>query len=227
MTLVKFVVTENPMAKQWRLQPAQTASCFTAVLGWVLPAPPVDAGVPLQVARILARAFAATGNVTFLSANARGVGLTTWTRIEGGWARTASPSMAERLRGATPFSLFCTREVEHLVKLFDEPTFPWELGGQMVLLSNIDDPFVEISHRSIELLFGPDNPCDTLRNSLPTSTVLVRPGPDGDFAIFASSNRSAWQGVRNQIADQSGALGIPFEVVDEPQFNATCWLRER
>jgi hypothetical protein len=216
---VELVLVENAGSPRW----GPRAAGRSAVLGWVQRRPPVDAGVPPDVAAILSRALCSSGRVTFLSSTRATSAGPAWKQAPSGSARLVPPSLAERLLGGPPFPLFCTRGPEVAVELFDDAVFSWVQGGQLAILSPAEAPPPEVDHQAVGLAFDPGRARDAL---LGEAFGVTLPGPDGDLARIVTWDDDRWAALAGRIADEGARAGVPLVVVNEPELDTKKWFLE-
>lgn len=157
------------------------------LIGWDVEPPPVDAGVPPAVADILVR----------------------------GLCRQAALSYPRGRRAGRDFAWKSTQDArEAIPEIFESAAFPWELQGQVVVLSTPGTQLALDEHH-LEVIARPE-----LFATLHAlgATGLLLPGVDGDVAAlytFASADMPTLTAVLSALAEESGADCVS---VTEPDF---------
>lgn len=158
------------------------------LFGWDVAPPPVDAGVPRAVADVLVRWLCRQATLSYPSAPASG-----------------QPAGGRRLRAGRDFDWKSTQDARAAIPaIFESPTFPWELQGQVVVLSPPGTSLVLGEHH-LEVITRPE-----LFATLQAlgATGLLLPGVDGDVAAlyaFAPTHMPTLTGVLSALAEESGA----------------------
>lgn len=197
--LVALRLVCHPSDPCWELRPTTPPLESRGLLGWIMVAPPVDAGMPTATARIVARTLCHAFQVSFLH-----------------------PSGARASR-RDKYPLLTTRDPATVEQLFYVDEFPWVLRGQIVLLAPPESPPPHISGRQLIELAG-DRVIDAASLARLDFAGLMLPGVDGDFAEFVMLDDHAWRAVREGLAAACAAAGIEFQVVSEPEFRGTKWF---
>lgn len=153
----------DPVNAHWQLGPLPPAQGRMLLIGWRLPLPAVDSGVPEVVAAILARALTSVARVSF----------------------PVSDDAAIALKGeAAIVKLVSTCEAETAVRMFADPGYPWHLQGQVALLSPLHSRAPKIDRKALlSLLSGHWTKPDGQLRQFHSLGILavIRPGVDGDI----------------------------------------------
>jgi hypothetical protein len=158
-----------------------------ALIGWrVQPEERIDAGVPREVAGVLARALAGTALVTFPTSEP----CATTSETDTVQVLEAT-GVFRRLRdhaSRTPSRIFLvsTRQAETVRALFEDGLFPWWMQGTLALLGAPQALAPRIAReRLLSIMDLPPVDWSSL-SELGVAAVLV-PGVDGDVAALFSS----------------------------------------
>jgi hypothetical protein len=194
------------------------------LLGWRQPAEPREAGVPEEVAGVLARALSSVARVTFPASFGGPAASNVWSPMDGDLVRVLTAKgiggrIAAKLRG-TPADLtvISTRRPETVTRLFDDAAFPWWLQGQVVLLSVADAPPPEIDEDSLLSLFGEDWTQQAASVVHLGVEGILRPGVDGDVAGMLTFADAFDQAALNALEKETRLAGFDWEVVREEEF---------
>ena len=123
-----ILLCEEAQEPKWQLQPPPSGRL--ALVGWRLAEERVDAGVPDEVASLLARALTAVALVSFPSSSEpTGAGKTVARPLEPAGRKERLRSVLSR--GPSRFFLVSTRGPEVAKSLFEDPAFPWWLQGHL------------------------------------------------------------------------------------------------
>lgn len=223
--VVEMVLTDEPEPQFLRAAPCRPPLA-QGLLGWIMSNAPVDAGVPEEVQRILASALCRFGRVTFLDSRLGHVLGASWTAIPEGAARVLAPMAMRRLRmlwRQVHFPLLCTNDFMSVRRLFDDPAFPWDQGGQIALLSPLTAPPPDLEYSLVEAVFEPGRAAEILDGREGRPIALMRPGPDGDFAHFITCEAAIRDMLWCQLSEVSAQQSIPFRRVDGATFSRIRW----
>jgi hypothetical protein len=230
-TLVKILATCDPRDRVWELPelPAAEGTASVALVGWVLSCPPVDAGVPAQVAEILAGALTTRYGLTFLDPTAA-AGLPPpdrWSPAAAGWVRGLRSGERRRVLGAPVLPLLSTDRPDVAIRLFSAEGFSWDQRAQIVALtSSASEPpdlpyaFYDqwLRHRRLD--------AHAIANEKRVEGLLI-PGPDGDFGGLLFLNPTARDQLLVTLSNQYGNANVEFAVVPEGEFRSTRWYRSK
>ncbi|HVT09756.1 MAG TPA: hypothetical protein VHO67_19980 [Polyangia bacterium] len=167
------------------------------LIGWDIEPPPVDGGVPPTVADILVRGLCRQAALTYPCGRGAGKG-----------------AIGKRLRAGRDFDWKSTQDAhEAIPEIFESAAFPWELQGQVVVLSTPGTPLALDEHH-LNVVARPE-----LFGTLHAlgATGLLLPGVDGDVAAlytFASGDMPTLTGVLSALADESGADCVSLSEAD-------------
>jgi hypothetical protein len=211
----------DPRASEWELGPLPPTGRL-ALIGWRQPVDGVDAGVPTDVAAVLARAWTSAARVTFPStvvepptAGDTGVQETDVVRVLS--TRTfGAPVMAKLKRMPSGTTLISTLRHQTAMRLFEDAGFPWWLQGQIALLSQRDAPAPTIDVDTLVALFEED--WTTRAAALVVAKgieAIVRPGVDGDVAGLWSASNTVEQSIVDALEREARVAGFDWETVPE------------
>jgi hypothetical protein len=210
------LVCHQPREPKWRLQPP-----VSGTLMLVDQRAPLDqereAGVPDEVASLLARALTDVALVSFPCSSER-------VSTDKDHVRVLGPTgLRERLEsafsGAPSRVVFVsTRQPDVTKTLFDDAAFPWWLQGQIAVLSAPDAPPPRVDRRALLGLIEPLHSVDLEALSFQGVAGLMRPGVDGDVAGILASTSDFERQVQEAIRNEAVARGIEWQVVSEDAF---------
>ena len=167
------------------------------LIGWRVEPPPVDAGVPPVVADVLVRGLCRQALLSYPSASA-----------------SANSASGRRLRAGRDFDWKSTQDArEAIPEIFESPAFPWDLQGQLVVLSHPGTRLV-LDERHLEVVARPE-----LFATLQAlgATGLLLPGVDGDVAAlytFDPGDMPTLVGVLSALAEEAGADCVSLTETD-------------
>ncbi|MBL8251624.1 MAG: hypothetical protein JNK31_08150 [Candidatus Competibacter sp.] len=213
-----ILVCREPRGARWQLGDLPLiGEC--ALLGWRLAVAPAEAGVPAEVAKMIAGALTATFRVAFAcskSLRPRGTGWIEgeagdWACVSGGGGRFKA---FWRRESTTPV-LLATRRSEIASRLFDDPVYPWWLQGQVALLWTADAPLPAAESIAWATLLD--------EGWISRATALgaqgaVRPGVDGDVAGLWVTRSALMAQLLNTLEERAGAAGFAYQVLSEEAF---------
>jgi hypothetical protein len=227
VTRASIFACRDPRGREWQLGPLPPGRGRLTLIGWSQPAETRDAGVPENVARVLARALTSVARVTFPSSLVSPIATsmtTVWSPLDGDLIRVLTAKgfggrIVAKLRGTPPhIALMSTRRPETASRLFDDGAFPWWLQGQVVLLSEPDAPPPDIDEESLLALFGEE--WTGRAASLAPAGVqgVVRPGVDGDVAGLVSLNDVFQEAVLTALETETRLAGFEWALLMEEAF---------
>lgn len=191
----------------WRSDVGRTG----ALLEWRVPVRSVDAGMPTEVAQILAVALCRVATVTGCTLTLPpGVGAA-WAPVPGGQACRFDGPWWRRSRD--DIGLLASRDPAVVARFFDDDTFPWSLENQLLVLS-APDAVPALDRAAVEACFAV--PMRITRAQLVEAEVtgLLRAGVDGDVAGLYVPAPDARETVERALADATRAAGAHWEVRD-------------
>jgi hypothetical protein len=199
---------------EWRLHVRPGNGAHVALVGWKTRRPSLDAGVPAEVARLVARAICREAQVTFLDASSFDAGAV-WEPIGDGWRRVVATPTRVTSGGARAFPLTCTANPKIAAQLFADDEFQWVLRAQMGLLGCPGDPPPAVDHAALRTVLQAHNASLTewaLRWSIPG---LVLPGVDGDFLELVAFDDGFAARLHDALVAECHAAKVPWQVVTE------------
>jgi hypothetical protein len=194
------------------------------LIGWSEVGDRPDAGVPDEVAHVLARALTSVARVTFPCSFVNAVATSVWSPLDDDLVRALTGKglggrIVAKVRG-TPaeIALMSSRRPETVMRLFDDAGFPWWLQGQMVLLSELDAPPPDIDEESLLALFGEE----WTKHAASVAPIgiegIVRPGVDGDVAGLLSLTEAFEQVVLAALERETRLAGFDWALLPEKTF---------
>jgi len=224
VTHTSIFACRDPRGLHWQLGPLPPATGRLTLVGWSQIPDPPDAGVPDEVARVMARALTSTARVTFPSSGATEGATRVWSPLGDDLARALSGKgisdrVLGKLRGRPPnVALMSTRRPETAIRLFDDASFPWWMQGQVVLLSDLEAPPPDIDKDALLALFGED----WTKRAAPLAAAgvegIMRPGVDGDVAGLLSLRNECEQVVLDALERETRLAGFDWALVPEEAF---------
>jgi len=224
VTQTSIFACRDARGAQWQLGPLPAATGRLTLIGWKQTPEPHDAGVPEEVAHVLARALTSVARVTFPCSSVKPVATSGWSPVDGDLVRLLTgKGIGERivasLKGKPPdITLISTRQPETALRLFDDPSFPWWLQGQVVLLSQPDAPPPDIDEEALLALFG-ENWTQNAASLAPVGIGgILRPGVDGDVAGLLSLTDAFDQAVFAALESETRRAGFNWALTSEEAF---------
>jgi hypothetical protein len=213
-------VCREPQGDHWQLGPLDGSVDGPLLIGWRVDPTPVDAGLPPQVAQILARSLVHHFLVTCMSSTFSGTAEDGWTPSGSHFIRRlVGRRQSHHFFAGVPAhaTLFATREPAAVVTMLNDACFPWTLQGQVALLS---DPAVppppSFEPDGVEMLC-----CLSWWKSASAIEGLwgaLRPGVDGDIAgvfVADADQRDSWL---SSLKGECHASAFSFEILDNATF---------
>jgi hypothetical protein len=219
-------VCRNPQRACWRLDRAPSAYGHVGLIGWTLSLPPVDAGVPIGIAEILARAMTAVARITFPISELEDTPEYLCADRDEYVVKTLQPQPHKLLHWMVPFppttiNVISTRNADCVVRAFDDAGYPWWLQQQVVLFSTPNAGPPEISLDGILRLIGGrwESDASWLSRTLEI-TAVGRPGVDGDvIGIYTRSDEELMAFLR-ALQSEAKASSAGFRLLSEEDFLA-------
>lgn len=193
---------------QWDAVAYQTrettpAGGHSALLLWHIRPSPVDAGVPCEIAEIVARVLTALGQVAF-----RWSGQPPWPPQEANTIHAPYRGLLQRacdwLMTSWPTDVVVTRSASVAVHLFDHG---WDYQGQVALVIDPKEGAVEPALVALQTLrdwrsFG----------LAPPVHALIAPSTDGDGVLLTATSSEMLEDIVHRLARKFGGAGIEFQV---------------
>ncbi|MBN9124945.1 MAG: hypothetical protein BGO99_08765 [Nitrosospira sp. 56-18] len=225
MTKTTVMICRDPKGLNRQLVPLLPATGAITLIGWKQIPEPVDGGVPNDVAMMLARAFTSVARVTFFGISEADVTSRDWLLLKEDFVRAVNKrgliGRAQQLIDRIPYNavLVSTRQAKTVIRLFDEPAFPWWLEGQIVLLSSTEGPPPLLDIKSVISLLDNDDSSRQRETCLDAGILgIIRPGVDGDIAGFLSLDPSIEAQLLSTLEDESTCSGFDWSVLCEAEF---------
>ena len=188
MTKTAMFACRDPRGAHWQLGPLPYASGRMMLIGWRQTPAPADAGVPDNIAAVLARALTAVARVTFPTSCKTVVPLGEWVPLDGDLARrVGDDGLMGRVSSIvsdvpSAIDLLSTLRPETAAQAFDDAGFPWWLQGQVLILSSARSAAPDIDHATLLSLLTDGWPKRAMELEKHGILGVVRPGVDGDVA---------------------------------------------
>lgn len=206
----------DPVQAHWQLGPLPPAIGRMLLIGWRLPAPPVDSGVPAEVAAALASALTAICAVSF-PVSEDGSNDEDATVLD-------SSNLLERAKTAfrhepLTVKLVSTRHPTTALRLFADPGYPWHLQGQVALLS-LDEAATRDIDREPMLQLMSDAWAARVAQLAPAGVLgAVRPGVDGDIAGILSLSDEFSERLLDALEREARSAGLDWLRLSESGFS--------
>jgi hypothetical protein len=223
VTHTSIFACDDPRGLHWQLGPLPPVTGRLTLVGWSQTTSRHDAGVPEEVARVLARALTSIARVTFPSSAADGA-TRLWSPSGDDLVRALTGQgfgdrVVAKLRGRPPdVALMSTRRPETAMRLFDDASFPWWMQGQVVLLSDPDAPPPDLDEDALLALFGEDWTKHAALLAANGVRGIMRPGVDGDVAGLLSSRDEFEQVVLDALERETRLAGFDWALLPESAF---------
>jgi len=215
----------DPLGSHWQLGPLPPSEGRLTLIGWSQPAERRDAGVPEEVAGVLARALTSIARVTFPCSFVKPVATDGWSPMGDDLIRMLSVKglgrrILSNFRGTpTDITLMSTRRPETAAGLFDDAGFPWWQQGQVVLLSKADAPPPGIDGETLLALFEDDWTKRAASQLAPGGIEgILRPGVDGDVAGLLSLTDAFEQVSLEVLQRETRHDGFDWALLPEKAF---------
>ncbi len=174
------------------------------LIGWKQDPDPIDAGVPKEVAAVLARALTSLALVTFPSS------------IE--HASATGRVVGPRKGAPGDLVLVSTTDAETAMQAFDDPEYPWWLQGQVLLMSASSAAGPDISRNQLFALFAEEWAREAATLAQFGVVGIVRPGVDGDMAGFLSLSAGFDDAMLAALEREALLASFKWSVVTEEAF---------
>jgi hypothetical protein len=224
-------VCRDPRGAHWQLGALPTTESHMTLIGWRQVPAPNDAGVPDDVAAILARALTSVGRLTFPSSSYFGAPCGEGSPPAGDLVRSLGyGGLVERIRNAVghvpaTIALLSTRRPESAARAFDDEGFPWWLQGQVVVLSSPEAAPPDIDRVTVLSLLT-DDWSKRAANLAPAGIAgVMRPGVDGDVAGLLSLTVAFETALLAALEKETSRAGFDWAVLEEDAFSE--WLATR
>jgi hypothetical protein len=204
-----FFLCENPEPTRWQLKSPLQGNLW--VLGWRrMPEYEIEGGVPDEVAEILAKSLTSAALVTFPSIESpSGIGDYV-RRIDAGLLESLAAAF---LRTPPAFNLISTTRPESAKRLFDQESFPWDMQGQIILLSLLGSPPPVFDRKTLSSVMEGNLQVDFKMLSSIGVQAIIYPGVDGDVAGFVSSSPAFAGEILQAIESEAVRSGFNWEVI--------------
>jgi hypothetical protein len=204
---MESIVTKIELLRQWDAVAHQTteatpAGGHSALLLWHIEPSPVDAGVPREIAEVVAQVLTALGQVAF-----RWSGEPTWPPHEADTIQAPHRGLLQRacdwFMTSWPTDVVVTRSTSVAVHLFDHG---WEDQGQVALVIDPKEGAAASVLGALQTLrdwrsFGMATPVH----------ALIAPSTDGDGVLFTATSPEMLEDIVRCLARRFGGAGIEFQ----------------
>ncbi|HEX2202999.1 MAG TPA: hypothetical protein VHG91_06865 [Longimicrobium sp.] len=222
MTGPVIAVCHDARGREWQLGPLDASPGHVTLIGWTCGWRSPDAGVPREVASILARTLTAVARVTFLS-SAGGRGGATAESAPGvdPFRSLAESGLRARVRAVlagepSGVTLRSTRDAEAAAELFEDAEYPWWLQGQVAVLSAPEAPLPELTVGDVVALTT-DEWVDRA-SRLDGVSGVVRPGVDGDIVGAVTNAPPFGRLLLDTLEREAGDAGFRYLTLSEADF---------
>jgi hypothetical protein len=208
-----ILLTDGPGERHWQLGAFPAGDGLGVMVGWTVESP--EGGVPTSVARVLARAMARYGRITFpCSVGPLGDGDSWRMRGEDAVARRAIATQGVWRRllsggASTTIPLLSTRREDAALDLFEDPYFQWWNASQFALVSRPPEVPPPLVSPLPSELFEENWPNAIALLQAAGVDIIMRSGVDGDvcgLAFRSSSIRSEFEGMLDAAAAECGLV---------------------
>jgi len=189
MSDTSIFVCVEPRRSEWQLGVLPPSIGRMMLIGWKKDQEPVDAGVPEDVAAVVARALTSIGRVTFPSSAARG-----------------------------PAELTSTTDPQTLMQAFDDAAHPWSMQGQVLLISAPAEAPPGVDRKQLRALLENEWGEAAQALSAPGVIGVVRPGVDGDLAGLLTLTADAERTSLAALEGETRRASFDWSVLTEDAF---------
>jgi hypothetical protein len=224
VTQASIFACRDARGPQWQLGPLPPATGRFTLLGWNQATEQNDAGVPAEVAQVLARALTSGSRVTFPCSFVKPLATSAWSPLDDDLVRVLTVKgfggrIVAKLRGTPPdITLMSTRRPETAVRAFDDAAFPWWLQGQVVLLSTRDARPPDIDEEMLLALFEEEWTKHGAALAPLGIEGVLRPGVDGDVAGLLSLTDAFEQVLLAALERETRDARLDWALLSESEF---------
>ena len=204
MNKTSIFACREPRRGEWQLGRLPPAAGRMTLIGWKQDPDPIDAGVPKEVAAVLARALTSLARVTFPSS------------IE--HASATGRVVGPRKGAPGDLVLVWTTDAETAMQAFDDPGYPWWLQGQVLLMSASTAAGPDISRNQLLALFAEEWAREAATLAQFGVVGIVRPGVDGDMAGLLSLSAGFDDAMLAALEREALLASFEWSVVTEEAF---------
>lgn len=209
-----FLLCENPEPTKWQLHAPIQGNLW--ILGWRrLPEYEIEGGVPDEVAEILANSLTRAALVSFPAIESSSNTSDYVRRIDAGLLESMEAGF---LRIPGSFNIISTTRPESAKCLFNAGGFPWDMQGQIILLSPPGSQPPALDRKTLFSVMNDNLKADFNMLSLIGVQAIIYPGVDGDVAGIVSSSRAFANEVLRAIESEAIRSGFSWQVVAEDDF---------
>lgn len=224
MTQTTVFACGHARGARWHLGDVPPGGDGWTLVGWRQRPTSADAGVPGEVAAVLATALASIARVTFPCSMESVGAAADWVPHGVDHVRTlAAGGLSGVIRaalrhGPRELVLVSTRDAGTIVRLFDDAGYPWWLQGTFALLSEPESPPPDVDRQQLAALLRDPPSAGDLQLVHPAVRAVLRPGVDGDLAGLLSRDAAIEQRFLAAAGRECRARGIAWSVVTEQEF---------
>lgn len=212
--IVRLAYAPDVTEPEWRLHVRPGDGAHVALVGWKTRRPSLDAGVPVEVGRLVARAICREAQVTFLDSSSMEAGVA-WEPVAAGFRRVVPAPLRLGQSGMRAFPLTCTADAKVVARLFADDDFQWVLRAQMGLLGGLGDPPPAVDHGALRTVLQAHNASLTEWAQTWRIPGLVLPGVDGDFLELVAFDEGFAARLHDALVAECHAARVPWHVVTE------------
>jgi hypothetical protein len=212
--IVRLAYARDVTEPEWRLHVRPGDGAHVALVGWKTRRPAIEAGVPTEVARLVARAICREAQVTFLDSSSVEAGVA-WEPTASGWRRVAPAPLRLGRGDVRAFPLTCTSDAKVAARLFTDDDFQWVLRAQMGLLGRLGGPPPAVDHGALRTVLQAHNASLTAWAETWSIPGLVLPGVDGDFLELVAFDDGFAARMHDALVAECSAARVPWHVVAE------------
>lgn len=188
-----------------------TADDPVLLLGWPLQGK-VDAGVPVQVASVVAAALTALYEVSLPVASAPSPDRASRA------LELQSASLWNRALGREQRWLVTTRDPQLVQAAFDDEHFPWWHQGQVLLLSKAGTSVDAAATLMRSLLRNPMNAPRSVLHQHHVEAIVV-PGIDGDVIGVRGASEATRRACFDAVVQAATQARVALKALDEAEFS--------
>ena len=212
--IVRLAYARNVSEPEWRLHVRPGEGAHVALVGWKTRRPSLDAGVPAEVGRLVARAICRVAQVTFLDSTILDADVA-WQAVPGGARRLLPAPLRAGGPGARAYPLTCTSDPQVAARLFADEEYQWVLRAQLAILSAPGTPPPAVDHPALRTVLQAHNAQLTEWAKTWSIPGLVLPGVDGDFVELVAFDEDFAARLHDALVAECREACVPWRVVAE------------
>jgi hypothetical protein len=209
-----FLLCKNPESHNWQLKSPLQGDLW--MLGWrILPEYEIEGGMPDEIAEIFAKALTSTALVTFPTPESAS-GIDDFVRrIDAGFIESLEAAF---LRTLGSFNLISTTNPETAKNLFDAGYFPWDMQGQIILLSPLGSQPPALNRKTLFSVMDNNLRIDFNLLSSTGIQAIIYPGVDGDLVGIVAASPAFENEILRAIESEAVRSGFSWQIVAEEDF---------